>query len=143
MIGEANFNSLTHWTTIEWLREKEQVGVTISLQTGGHGQPNPHQLPLPPTPSTHKHLRRSFFQILGSGPEGVDDLCFHTGKFSPSPSSASSPLPTSRPISQPRGSYPGLKVQILVLRAKSQPQGQNPFFKGLSASRDVGLKTGI
>ena len=28
------------------------------------------------------------FLFLGSGPEGVDDLCFHTyGEFSPSPSS--------------------------------------------------------
>ena len=32
--------------------------------------------------------------LLGSSPEGVDDLCFHTnGEFSPPPSSPSSPYP--------------------------------------------------
>ena len=35
------------------------------------------------------HLKRScFLLLLGSGPNGVDDLCFHTyGEYSPSPSS--------------------------------------------------------
>ena len=64
--------------------------------------------------------------LQGSGPEGVDDLCFQTGEFSPSPPPPS-PLPlTSRPISQPRGPYPSLKAQIPVLRPKSQYQGLIP-----------------
>ena len=45
----------------------------------------------------------------GSGPEGVDDLCFHTyGEFSPSPPCPHPPSPSLqayisawRPISQP------------------------------------------
>ena len=37
--------------------------------------------------------------------------------------------PTSRPISQPRGSYPSLEAQIPVLRPKSQPQGPNPILR--------------
>ena len=56
----------------------------------------------------------------GSGPEGVDDLCFHTyGGFSPS----SSPPPSSPPqppFPQPRGPYLSLKAHIPVLRPKSQ-----------------------
>ena len=47
--------------------------------------------------------------LLGGGPEGADDLCFHTGKFfppsSPSPSSPSTPF----------------EAHILALRLKSQP----------------------
>ena len=36
--------------------------------------------------------------LLGSGPEGADDLCFHTGEISPPSSSSSSyPPPASRP----------------------------------------------
>ena len=40
-----------------------------------------------------------YYPFLGSGPEGADDLCFHTGEISPSPSSPSSsyPPPDSRP----------------------------------------------
>ena len=39
------------------------------------------------------HVLIFFVALLGSGPEGVDDLCFHTyGEFSP-PSSSSSPSP--------------------------------------------------
>ena len=49
----------------------------------------------------------------GSGPEGVDDLCFHTyGGFSPSPSP---PPPPSLPPSNP-----SLEAQIPVSRPKSQ-----------------------
>ena len=55
----------------------------------------------------------------GSGPEGVDDLCFHTyGEFSPPPP-PHSPSPSLwahisawRPISQPRGPNPSLEAQI-------------------------------
>ena len=55
----------------------------------------------------------------GSGPEGVDDLCFHTyGEFSPaySPSNASleAQIPILRPKSQPGGPNPCLKAQILA-----------------------------
>ena len=50
----------------------------------------------------------------GSGPKGVNNLCFHTGEFFPSPSSPPSPPsplpPTSRPITQPQGLYPSLKA---------------------------------
>ena len=49
----------------------------------------------------------------GSGPEGVDDLCFHTyGEFSPSPpSSPSPPLElVSRPKFQSQGPNPSLKA---------------------------------
>ena len=61
--------------------------------------------------------------LLGSGPEGVDDLCFHTyGEFSPS--SPSSPPPPSLPLkSQSRGLNSSLEAQIPVLRPKFQPQG--------------------
>ena len=48
-----------------------------------------------------------FHPFLGSGPEGVNDLCFHTyGEFSPSsPSSMSPPpqIPVSRPKFLPQG----------------------------------------
>ena len=80
--------------------------------------------------------------LLGSGPEGVDDLCFHTGKISPSPSppfpSPSTPLnvepqsPESSLKAQNlaiwpqfllhrpplRSSYPSLEAQIQALRPK-------------------------
>ena len=97
--------------------------------------------------------------FLGSGPEGVDDLCFHTyGEFSPSSSSPSyPPPPASRPISQPGGPYPSLQAQIPVLRPKSHPKGPIPTPRpsfhspGIWASRlgfgpggwDMGLKAGI
>ena len=39
------------------------------------------------------------FYFLGSGPEGFDDLCFHTyGEFSPPPPSPSSSSPSPPPI---------------------------------------------
>ena len=51
----------------------------------------------------------------GSGPEGVDDLCFHTyGGFSPSSSS-----PPHPPSPQPRGPYLSLKAHIPASRPKS------------------------
>ena len=70
----------------------------------------------------------------GSGPEGVDDLCFHTyGGFSPSsspppPSSFTYPpspsheahISASRPISQPRDPYPSLEAHIPASRPISQ-----------------------
>ena len=61
-----------------------------------------------------------FIFFLGSGPEGADDLCFHTGEISPpssSPSSSSPPplLSASRPKSQPQG-------PILAFNLKSQPR---------------------
>ena len=71
----------------------------------------------------------------GSGPEGIDNLCFHTyGEFSPPPSPPSAPpqlrgpnsspkiqIPVSWPKSYPKGSNPSLKAQILAWRLKSQP----------------------
>ena len=49
--------------------------------------------------------------FLDSGPEEVDDLCFHTyGEFSPPSLSSSSPSPSPSNYS--------LKAQILVLRPK-------------------------
>ena len=36
--------------------------------------------------SIPRFVRRSVgWSLLGRGPQGVDDLCFHTGEFSPSP----------------------------------------------------------
>ena len=60
---------------------------------------------------------RSVGPFLGSGPEGADDLCFHTGEISPpspspSPSSSTSPPPRQDP-------NPSLEALILVSRPKS------------------------
>ena len=53
----------------------------------------------------------------GSGPEGVDDLCFHTcGGFSP----------PSPPSPSPPPSNPSLEAQIPVSRPKFQFRGPNP-----------------
>ena len=72
---------------------------------------------------------RGAYTLLGSGPEGVDHLCFHTyGAFSPSPS-PSSPSPPPPLKSQSRGPNSSLEAQIPVLRPKSQPQGPNPSLK--------------
>ena len=69
--------------------------------------------------------------LLGSGPKGVDDLCFDTyGGLSPSSPSTSPPqIPVSRPKfqslgsnpsleAQPKGPNSSLKVQILALRPR-------------------------
>ena len=63
----------------------------------------------------------------GSGPEGVDDLCFHTyGGFSPPPPSSHSPLslppqiPVSKPKFQSRGPNPSLKAQIPAQNASTK-----------------------
>ena len=40
-------------------------------------------------------LERPVLLFLGSGPEGADDLCFHTGEISPSPSPSVHPLRSS------------------------------------------------
>ena len=59
----------------------------------------------------------------GSGPEGVDDLCFHTyGGFSPSPPPPPSlppQIPASGPKFQSQGQNPSLEAQIPSLRPKS------------------------
>ena len=53
----------------------------------------------------------------GSGPKGVNDLCFHTyGEISPSPSPPSAYSPSN----------PSLEAQIPVSRPKSQLLGPNP-----------------
>ena len=60
----------------------------------------------------------------GSGPKGVDDLCFHTyGGFSPPP-------PPSLPLkSQSQDPNSSLEGRIPVLRPRFQPQGPNPSLK--------------
>ena len=79
----------------------------------------------------------------GSGPKRVDDLCFHTGEFSPPPSPPPPP-PTSRPISQPQSPYPSLEAQIPVLRPKSLKAWSWGLKMGFKPWRwDLGLKTGI
>ena len=64
----------------------------------------------------------------GSGPKGVDDLCFHTyGELSPPstrPSVCPSP-PVSRPKPQSQDPNPSLVAQILASRPKSYPGGLN------------------
>ena len=62
----------------------------------------------------------------GSGPEGVDDLYFHTyGQFSPSsPPSVHpfAPPPVLRPKSQPQCQNLSQEAQILALRPKTQEE---------------------
>ena len=77
-----------------------------------------------------KSSTASTFPLLGNAPKGVDDLCFHTGEFSPSPSSVYPPgrqtqSPASRPKSQSRGPNPSLQVQIPASGQKYQPPGPN------------------
>ena len=61
--------------------------------------------------------------VQGSGPEGIDDLCFHTyGKFSPSP-------PSFSPSTPPPGPYLSLEVHIPASTPKSQSLGQNPTLR--------------
>ena len=67
-----------------------------------------------------------FTCFLGSGPEGADDLCFHTGEISPFPPPSQYPPPSlqahisaSRPISQPWGWNPSPEAQIPTSRPKS------------------------
>ena len=56
--------------------------------------------------------------LLGSGPEGVDDLCFHTyGELSP-PASSPPPLSGRPPLPDSNSS---LEAQIPVSRSKSLP----------------------
>ena len=58
---------------------------------------------------TTKNINQGAFLVvddrfLGSGPEGADDLCFHTGQISPPP-------PPSSPYVDPlRSSYPSLEA---------------------------------
>jgi len=78
----------------------------------------------------------------GSGPEGADDLCFHTGENSPpSPSSPSSSSPStpstslkaqnlaSRLNCQPQGSYSSFEPQIPASRLEFQPRRSNSSLK--------------
>ena len=68
----------------------------------------------------------------GSGPEGGDDLCFHTGEISPPPPSPPSP-PSVHPL---QSSYPSCEAQILVSRSKFLLQGPNSSLEAqISASR--------
>ena len=67
-------------------------------------------------------LKLSF---LGSGPEGVDDLCFHTyGEFTPSSSSSSS---------SPSSPSPTL-TQIQAFKPRSLPWGPNPSLEARTRS---------
>ena len=68
----------------------------------------------------------SVLSFLGSGPEGADDLCFHTGEISPQSSPSSPPASLSTPF----------EAHILALRLKSQPIGPNPSLEAqILASR--------
>ena len=76
--------------------------------------------------------------LLGSDPEGADDLCFHTGEISPPSSSPPSPSPSTpfeahilalRLKSQPIGPNPSPEAQILTSSLTSQPQGSHPNFE--------------
>ena len=59
----------------------------------------------------------------GSGPEGVDDLCFHTyGEFSPPPPPPAG-IWTSRLSFGPQGWDLGLKAGIWALRLGSESEG--------------------
>ena len=88
-----------------------------------------------------KKITKYFFEkwFLGSGPEGADDLCFHTGEISPPPyppSSSSVPPPGLHAQNQPLGSNPSLEAQIPASRPKFQPQGPNSSLRTqISASR--------
>ena len=73
--------------------------------------------------SRHVTILVPISSLLGSGPEGVDDLCFHTGEFSPLLLPPPPSPPFSRPISQHRSQYPSLKAHIPVLRSKSLEAG--------------------
>ena len=76
----------------------------------------------------------------GSGPKGVNDLCFHTyGGFSPPP--PPSPHP---PSPQPPGPYISLEAHISALRPISQPQSTNPSLEAqIPWGWNLGLKVGI
>ena len=80
----------------------------------------------------------SLSPLLGSGPKGVDDLCFHTfGEFSPSPSPPPPPSSTSPPLwlrFLPQGPNPSLEAQIPALAPKSQSGG---FKDRILASRST------
>ena len=65
---------------------------------------------------------RSTKVLVGSGPEGTDDLCFHIGDISP-------PYPSAYFLPPPRRLYPGLKAQIPVSKLKSQSLGSNTSFE--------------
>ena len=95
--------------------------------------------------------------FLGSGLKGVDDLCYHTGEFSPSPSSPS-PYPpppgpyfcleahisASGPKSQSWGPNPNFKSSNSILKPKSHLWGLNFSFEGFEPQDwDLGLKAGI
>ena len=81
----------------------------------------------------------SFFSIVASGPERVDDLCFHAyGELSPPSPSPMYPLPpASRPIFQPQGPNPSLEAWI--------PWGRKFGLKDriLAIRWDLGLEVGI
>ena len=65
---------------------------TISLFLAALGKFNPLVKTLAPASAREKLIQRECF--LCSGPEGADDLCFHTyGKLSPSSSFLSSSPP--------------------------------------------------
>ena len=64
------------------------------------------------------HNQSSQFLLLGSGPEGADDLCFHAGEIFPSPSSPSPP-------STPSNLKSSLKAQNLASRLNYQPWSSN------------------
>ena len=74
--------------------------------------------------------------FLGSGPEEVDDLCFHTyGEFSPSSSRPSPPqILVLWPKSQPRGPNPNLKAQVFV----HFPSERDTYFRLVSDKIQTG-----
>ena len=71
-----------------------------------------------------KNIQNRLF--LGSAPEGVDDLCFHTCRNFLFFFSFSCIPPQSRPEFQHGGSYPSLEAKIPSSRPKSQSRGPIP-----------------
>ena len=98
------------------------------------------------TPARLFATRLLRFWPFGQRPRRGQPMLLPYGKFSPPPphpSPPSYPHP-SRPISQPRGSYPSVEAQIPTSRPKSQSQGPNSSLKGFGPQNwDLGLEARI
>ena len=92
------------------------------------------------TPARLFATRLPRFWPFGQRPRRGQPMLSPYGKFSPPPphpSPPSYPHP-SRPISQPRGSYPSVEAQIPTSRPKSQSQGPNSSLKTWICSLRLG-----